>query len=493
MGPSLKEYRVVFHTVGRLLRFFSLMLLVPLVWVFRETTIGLCFVSFVFPSLLSLAIGLILNRLSRDSKEEVITVREGAVIVTFSWATVIVVSALPYMIYGLLNFSQAIFEATSGWTTTGLTMFRNVESLPKPILFWRSLTQYLGGAGFAVIMMSTIIGPTGLGFYQAEGRVDNIAPNIRHSTRLIITYYLLYALFGTIALKLTGLSLFDALNHSFTALATGGFSTKNNSIASFNKLSVELILMFLMFLGATGFGIHHAFWSRDWHALKKNSEPKQMLILIFLGTASVAFAGVGKAFSTMPDAFRHTVFQIVSALTGTGFSTVDLRSWLVFPTGFFVLIVFMLLGGCMDSTSGGIKQYRLSVLIKTFKISLKRFLLPKSSVVYVEIWKGSAKKYLEPQLIKEAFVTSAAYILSYVLGTVILTLFGYALEEAMFEFASALAGVGLSCGITSADMPLGAMWTLTVGMFMGRLEFLVVVYALAKIFSDLFKSFSEQA
>lgn len=195
MGPSLKEYRVVFHTVGRLLRFFSLMLLVPLVWVFRETTIGLCFVSFVFPSLLSLAIGLILNRLSRDSKEEVITVREGAVIVTFSWATVIVISALPYMIYGLLNFSQAIFEATSGWTTTGLTMFRNVESLPKPILFWRSLTQYLGGAGFAVIMMSTIIGPTGLGFYQAEGRVDNIAPNIRHSTRLIMTYYLLYALF----------------------------------------------------------------------------------------------------------------------------------------------------------------------------------------------------------------------------------------------------------------------------------------------------------
>ncbi len=493
MRPSLQEYRVAFRTLGRLLKFFSLMLLVPLVWVFRETTIGLCFVSFVFPSLLSLVIGLILSRLSRDSKEEVITVREGAVIVTFSWATVIVISALPYMIYGLLNFSQAIFEATSGWTTTGLTMFRNVESLPKPILFWRSLTQYFGGAGFAVIMMSTIIGPTGLGFYQAEGRVDNIAPNIRHSTRLIITYYLLYALFGTIALKLTGLSLFDALNHSFTALATGGFSTKNNSIASFNKPSVELILMFLMFLGAMGFGIHHTFWSRDWHALKKNSEPKQMLILIFLGTVSLSLAGFGKVFSTLSEGLRHAIFQVISALTGTGFSTVDLRSWLVFPTGFFVLIVFMLLGGCMDSTSGGIKQYRLSVLIKAFKISLRRFLLPKSSVVYVEIWKGSAKKYLDPQLIKEAFLTSAVYVISHALGTIILTLFGYTLEEAMFEFASALAGVGLSCGITSADMPLGAMWTLTAGMFMGRLEFLVVVYALAKIFSDLFKSFSEQA
>lgn len=493
MISSMHEYGVVFRTVGRLLVFFSLVLLVPLVWIFEETSVTHCLISFVLPSLISLTIGLIVSRLSKAEKEEVITVKEGAVIVTFSWASAVVISALPYMIYGLLNFSQAIFEATSGWTTTGLTMFQDVEGLPKPILFWRSFTQYLGGAGFAVIMMSTIIGPTGLGFYQAEGRVDNIAPNIRHSTRLIVTYYLLYALFGTIALKFAGLSFFDALNHSFTALATGGFSTRNNSIASFNNVPVELILMFLMFLGALGFGIHHAFWSRDWHALKKNSEPKQMLILIFLGTVCVSFAGFGKVFSRLSDGLRHAIFQVVSALTGTGFSTVDLRSWTAFPTGFFVLIVFMLLGGCMDSTSGGIKQYRFSVLIKAFKISLRRFLLPKSSVVYVEIWKGSTKKYLDPQLIKEAFLTSAVYVISHALGTIILTLFGYTLEEAMFEFASALAGVGLSCGITSSTMPLGAMWTLTIGMFMGRLEFLVVVYALAKIFSNLFRSFSEKA
>lgn len=493
MRLTLQEYRVVFSTLSKLLKFFSLILLLPLVWIFSEPSFFQCILSFSIPSAVAFILGFVLQRFSHATESDAITVKEGAVIVLFSWTTVIVLSALPYMLCRLLNFSQAIFEATSGWTTTGLTMFPEVEGLPKPVLFWRSLTQYLGGAGFAVIVMSTIIGPTGLGFYQAEGRVDNIAPNIRHSTRLIITYYLLYAVAGTIALMISGLNFFDALNHSLTALATGGFSTKNNSVAAFNNPATELILMFLMFLGSIGFGIHHAFWSRDWHALRKNSEPKQMIMLILLGTVCVSLTGVGKVFPTFSDSLRHGIFQVVSALTGTGFSTVDLKSWLGFPTGLFVLVVLMLLGGCMDSTSGGIKQYRLTVLFKTFKMSLRRFLLPKTSVVYVEIWKGSARRYLDPQLIREAFVTSAAYILSCVLGVLMLTFYGYSLEQAMFEFASALAGVGLSCGITSPTMPPGAMWTLTVGMFMGRLEFLVVVYALAKIFSDAFRSFPKQA
>ncbi len=493
MSSRLHEYFVVFNTTGRLFRLFSLVLLVPLVWLFTGQISFLLIFAFVLPSVVSLSVGLLMRHFSKKVGSEVITAKEGAIIVLLSWSIVIVLSALPYRIYGLLNFSQAIFEATSGWTTTGLTMFTNVEVLPKPILFWRSLTQYLGGAGFAVIVMSTIIGPTGLGFYQAEGRTDNIVPNIKYSARLIMTYYLLYALFGTIALMTSGLSFFDALNHSLTALATGGFSTKNSSIASFNNVLAELILIFLMLVGATGFGIHHALWSRDWHALKRNSEPKQMLILILFGSSCIFLAGIGKVFSNWLDAVRHGIFQVVSALTGTGFSTVDLKLWLSFPTGLFTLTVLMLLGGSMDSTSGGIKQYRLVVLFKTLSFSLKKFLLPKSSVVYVEIWKGSIKRYLDLQLIREAFMTSAAYLLSYIFGTLILTLFGYDLGQSMFEFASALAGVGLSCGVTSPGMPLGAMWTLIVGMFMGRLEFFVVIYAFAKIFSDLFGSISEQA
>ncbi|MCS7174852.1 MAG: TrkH family potassium uptake protein [Pseudothermotoga sp.] len=426
-----------------------------------------------------------MKRLSQGVVSEVITMKEGTVIVLISWLVVIFISALPYRICGLLNFSQAIFESTSGWTTTGLTMFTDVERLPKSILFWRSLTQYLGGAGFAVIVMSTLIGPTGLGFYQAEGHVDNIMPNIRYSARLIMTYYLLYAVLGTVALMFSGLNFFDALNHSMTALATGGFSTKSMSVAAFNNFVAELILILLMFIGATGFGIHHTFWSKDWYALKKNSEPRQMITLILLGGFCISLAGVGKFFPNWSEALRHGFFQVVSALTGTGFSTVDLKAWLFFPTGLFVLIILMLMGGCMDSTSGGIKQYRITVLLKTLRFSIKKFLLPKNSVVYVEIWKGSVKRYLDLQLVKEAFMIGSAYILSYIVGTFVLTLIGYDLGQAMFEFASALAGVGLSCGVTSPNMPLGAMWTLTLGMFMGRLEFFVVIYAFAKIFSDL--------
>ncbi len=478
------SYVVVLKVLSSILEFFSLILLIPLIFsvLYREFS---PMPAFLLASGLSFVFSFILRTKHRSTKMDVITSKEGAVIVFFSWLFVIFLSALPYVFAKTLSLSRAIFEATSGWTTTGLTVISDVESIPKTILFWRSFTQFLGGAGFAIIVMGAIIGPTGLGLYQAEGRVDNIVPNIRYSARIIMLVYMAYAGVGTIALKIAGMNFFDALNHSLTALATGGFSTKNNSIGFFNNVGIEIVTMILMWLGATGFGIHYAFWQKNWQALKKNPEPKQMAFFTVISATIISIAGFGKIFSNVHESVRHSLFQVVSALTGTGFSTTDLRSWLGFPPGIFVLSILMLLGGCMDSTSGGIKQYRITVLLKALVLSVKKFTLPRNAVIQVEIWKGNNKRYLDDNLIREAFLVSSLYVISFIIGTVILILYGYRISEAVFEFASALAGVGLSIGITNYSMPDGVLWTLISGMFLGRLEFLVIIYAIGKILRDI--------
>ncbi len=483
-----QTYSVVVKLLSRLLKAFCLVLLIPLMFSPFVGEFLPCGLSFGLTALICYAIAVILSTV-RGWKDipEVITIREGAILVFFSWSLIVFLSALPYTFAGVLTLDRALFESVSGWTTTGLTVMLEIDSSYRTILLWRSITQFLGGAGFAIIVMGAIIGPTGFGLYHAEGRVDNIVPNVRRSARIIMVIYLAYALAGTVALLLAGMNLFDALNHSLTALATGGFSTKSDSIAAFGSLAVEAVLIVLMLLGGTGFGIHYAFWQGNWLALKKNNEPKQMLFLIFIGTVLVLVAGKPLGIN-----LRCSVFQVVSALTGTGFSTTDLKTWLTFPVGHLILVVFMLLGGCMDSTSGGIKQYRLTVLGKTLIASFKRFLLPRSSVFDVEIWKGTAKRYLDADLIREAFLVSSLYIISFIIGSTALTLQGYSLEESLFEFASALAGVGLSSGVTNYFMPKPVLWTLMLGMFFGRLEFLVVIYAFSKIIRDISHVLSRQ-
>lgn len=416
-----------------------------------------------------------------------INYKDGAVLTISTWFVIIAISSIPHMVEGRLTFSQAIFESVSGFTTTGLTMYTDVTKIPRLILFWRSLTQYIGGAGFALLMLSMVIGPKGVGFYKAEGRADNLVPNIRRSTQIILQIYLAYTLAGTIALIIAGLNWFDALNHTMTALATGGFSTRNGSIGEFKSLFVEIIIMILMYLGATGFGIHYAFWKGNWKAVLKNGEPWLLTSSILIFGITTAFYGVGKFFKNILEALRYTIFQTISAVTGTGFQTLPLNEekWLSFSPLILSLIVLMMAGGEMDSTSGGIKQFRLWVIIRTLCDSIKGFLLPKNRVKTTVLYKGEQQIIMGPDNIKEALLILFLYIISLVIGSFILTLNGYDIERSVFEFASAMNGVGLSSGVTSPNMPIGAMWTLTIGMFTGRFEFLIIIYAVSKIIYDI--------
>jgi trk system potassium uptake protein TrkH len=424
-----------------------------------------------------------------------INYKDGAVLTIFSWIVISLLSAIPHMMLGHLTFSQAVFESVSGLSGTGLTMYLDVTRLSKLLLFWRSLTQYVGGAGFAVLMLGMLLGPKAAGFYKSEGRSDNLVPNIRRSAQIIVEIYLAYTILGTIALKIAGMNWFEALNHTMTALGTGGFSTRNGSIGEFNSIAIEIVTIFLMLIGATGFGIHYAFWKGNFKAVLKNGEPWLLINSILISSFILTVYGVGKYFKTFSEGLRYTLFQTTSAISGTGFQTLPLNDpkWLSFSPFMFILTILMLAGGEMDSTSSGIKQFRFWVILNSIQDSVKNFLLPRNTVKKKILFKGEQQIILGDDNVKEALLVFLLYIATFTLGSFILMLHGYDTQKSMFEFASAMDGVGLSCGVTSPNMPLTAMWTLIVGMFAGRFEFLIVMYAIARVFNDINTKLREKA
>ncbi|MBT1247581.1 MULTISPECIES: TrkH family potassium uptake protein [unclassified Thermosipho (in: thermotogales)] len=487
MPKKSEQYKVIIYNVGLILMYYAIIILFPIFLVLFYPNEMINIFGFAFPAFFSFILGYTLFKISNISSPQTVTVREGAVIVLLTWLSVVLIGSIPFMIIEHLTFSQAVFESTSGFTTTGLTMFTDVTNVSKMILVWRSFMQFIGGAGFALIMMGSVIGPKGFGLYHAEGRVDNIAPNIKRSARIISLIYVSYAIVGTILLDIFGMPLFDAFNHSLTALATGGFSVRNGSIGEYNNLSLEIIIIILMFLGGTGFGVHYVLWKGDFKALSKNGEPWLMLSTVFLTSTLISINGFGKIFNSFSEGFRESIFQTASAITGTGFSTVDLTNpmWVNFGLAMFILTSLMMAGGGMDSTAGGLKQYRIWVTIKVVIHSIKEFLLPSKSVTKIFAWKGQNKNTITNDDIKEIFLVFSMYFFTFFIGSIILSTYGYDLTSSMFEFASAMNGVGLSVGITKPTMPLGAMWTLTIAMFTGRLEFLVIIYAIAKLVVDL--------
>jgi len=476
-----QRYRLVFGYLGNLFIFFPILLLIPLSYCIWNPSTFAESLSFIVTAFLSFVMGLVLKMTMRVKPGSAITVQEGAIVVLFSWIIAILLSALPFVIGGYLDFTQAVFESTSGWTTTGLTLV-DVEKIPGTFLLWRSLMQYFGGAGIAIIMMSAILGPSGLGLYKAEGRMDNLVPNIKSSTRTIAVIYGSYALAGIAMYVLAGMNVFDAVNHSLTALATGGFSTRTGSIGEFNSIFIEIVTIVLMILGATGFGIHYALWKRNFRAFWKNGEPKLMFVILAVFTPLLMTGTLTVVYSSGAERFRHGLFQTVSALTGTGFSTVDFVPWNQF--GIYLIVLLMIFGGDLDSTSGGLKQYRLFALIMILWLEIRRYFLPKDALLKQEIWKGETKRYIDDSLVKEILLVFSLYFFTYAVGTGILMSYGNSMALSAFEFASALSTVGLSVGITSPGAPAGLLWTETIGMFLGRLEFVVVIYAITKLLRD---------
>ena len=476
------NYRLLSGYIGTILIIVSIIFLFPLLILpaFRDE--AKFYWLFLIPAFGSCAIGLLLRLSLRGIKEPSISIHQSGVIILFSWIIVILLSALPFYIGKQLNFTHSIFESVSGWTTTGLSVV-DVENIPKIFLIWRSIMQFFGGAGLAVLMLSTIIGPHGLGLYSAEGRTEKLLPNIVKSTKIIISIYSGYALAGILLYIFAGMNWFDAINHSFSALSTGGFSTKVNSIGAYNNIYIELITLILMILGATNFGAHFILLRGKFRQFFKIAEVRLMLILFAIFIPIVSFAAISKIYTSLGQSFRIGAFETISALTTTGFSTVSYSNWSSFAI--FILIILMLIGGSVGSTAGGIKLYRVYVLFKSFIWNIKKYFLPRNVVKENYIYTYQGISYINQSKVVELSNFLVIYIIIYLLGVSVFLFKGYSLQESMFEFASSLGTVGLSVGITNANTSSIILWTEIAGMFLGRLEFFVIFFAVIKIIKDI--------
>jgi len=343
--------------------------------------------------------------------------------------------------------------------------------------------QLAGGAGFAILMLSLVAGPSGLGLSTAEGRSDLLVPHVRQSARLVLTLYSLYVLFGIFALRIAGMGWFDAVNHSFCALSTGGFSTHTASIGFWNSPAVEVVLMVLMLLGTMNFLTAYTFWRGHWRAVLRNGEIQILTVLLFSVPVLLFFGVTRQVSPTLAEQLRTACFQVVSALSTTGFATVDLQNWN--GLGWLLVIMLMLIGGGTGSTAGGIKQQRIYLLGKILQSQLAEVFSPAKTVRQEAVWFGNHRHFLNSRDLWTTGAYIGLYLFSWLIGGCALAAFGYPLAESLFEFASVLGTVGLSVGITGSAAPDGLLWVESLGMVLGRLEFFAIFWGIIKIFRDL--------
>ena len=476
------RYSALLHYIGRMILIIGLIILSPLVNLIAfGSEIRLAY-GFIIPAIAVLSLGYILTKYFKPQPSFIPSPLESYVLVVITWILAIVFGALPFMLTIQLNIHQALFESTSGWTTTGLSII-NPDETPLMILLYRSILQYAGGAGFVIMSMSLLEAPVGRHLACAEGREDQLVPNIKRSSRLVIIIYGIYTVIGIMSLKMAGMGWFEAINHSFTAISTGGFSTKSQSIGYWKSPGIETVIIFLMLLGSTNFATAYLIFKARFRTIAKNSE------LRFLTGCLVLFLiiCVGEAACVIPilsdDAIRVHFFDMISAISTTGFTVSETNH----PTSVYwaFLTLLMVVGGGTASTAGGIKQFRVYIMLKALIWEFKKRTMPDSVIPEIDILQGEQRQFLNDEAIRRVCLYVLLYLSVLILVSILFCSYGHSFEKSLFEFASALGTVGLSTGITTPDAPALLLWCQIVGMILGRLEFFVVIIGIIKLVQDL--------
>ena len=486
-GYLRRRYRAIIGYTGLIGAIAGMVILSPLLALFfYPEEIGLAW-GFAIPGVVLTVVGGLLWRFLAPKQTISLSLPEGSIIVVLSWLVAIAVGTIPFMLIQGLNFTQAAFESTSGWTTTGLSVV-DVTQASRLILLYRSNIELAGGGGFAIIALSAISGISGAGLTSAEGRTEQLAPNVRRSAKLVLSIYSGYAVVGILALWLAGMGWFDAVNHSFAALSTGGFSTRTDSIGYWDSPTVEAVTIVLMILGTLNFLTSYFLLRGKLKAVFRNGEVKLMALVIPLCALIIFFGIAVSLYDTLGKGIRVAIFETITALSTTGFSTVGYGDWN--SLGWTILIILMLIGGGTGATAGGIKQFRIYALYRALIWEVKRMMQPKNTITEPDYWQGDRRKFLDDSQIRTTALFVFLYFVVFFIGVIVTAAYGNPLPESLFEYASSLGTVGLSIGVTGADAPVGLLWTQILGMFLGRLEFFTVFVGIIGLFKDLPAIFS---
>jgi trk system potassium uptake protein TrkH len=442
--------------------------------------------SLVLAGVITSLSGFLLWLLTRKSDNIDFGKREGYLIVSLGWIFMAAFGALPFLIYGAIpNYTDAFFETMSGFTTTGATILEDIEIIPHGLLFWRSLTQWLGGMGIIVLSLAILplLGVGGMQLFAAEVpgvTKDKLHPRVKETAKRLWGIYVIFTFTEMVLLVIGGMSLFDAINHSFTTMATGGFSTKNASTAYFTSPFIQYVFILFMMLAGMNFTIHYLAFHGKFGFFKRNSEFKTYLAFIFAATVFIMFVHVAKTNFQWEESFRQSLFHVASLTTTTGYVSSDYESWAPFSRMIFFALLFI--GGCAGSTGGGIKFVRHILLFKNSFLELKRLIHPRA-IIPVRF----NEKSVGADIISNVQAFFIFYIMIFVFGSVILALIGLDFVTAAGAAATCLGNVGPGIGAVGpvnnfAQLPEIGKWILTFFMLLGRLELFTVLI----IFSPAF-------
>ena len=448
-------------------------------------------------SITTMFIGVSSMYFTRNHKKEVQR-KEGYIIVTFGWIVMSLSGMLPYLFSGAIpGVTNAFFETISGYTTTGATILEDIEALPEGILLWRSLTHWIGGMGIIVLAIAILplLGIGGMQLFAAEApgpSADKLHPRITDTAKRLWLIYVGYTAAETLLLKLAGMSFFDAINHSLATLSTGGFSTKNASLAFWNDQPlIQYIVIFFMFLAGSNFVLSYFAFKGKVQRVLRDEEFK--FYSIFIGIFTIVVALVVYFEANVPvteyhpmvngvaeSSFRHALFQVVSVITTTGFVTADFSSWTSFLTVFFFGLFF--LGGSAGSTAGGIKVMRHLLIIKNGLLEFKRT-LHTNAVIPVRYNNKTVREHIVYNII--AFFV--LYMLAFIIGSMVLGFLGLDFESAIGGAASSLGNVGPALGSLNPmsnfnDLPMLGKWWCGFLMLLGRLELFTVLILMTPYF-----------
>jgi trk system potassium uptake protein len=404
--------------------------------------------------------------------------KHAIIVAALAYIFIPAVSAVPYVLNAGMTPLDGFFESIAGWTGSGVTMMTAPQDASRSTQLWRSVTQWIGGAGVILLMVTILIRPGTSTYvlYQSETRKEKIRPSIGSTIRTIWKLYLILTVLSFLLLYIAGMPAWDSLNTAMTGICTGGFSLYSDSIAHYDSLAVELSLLLIMIAGALPFAAMYMAFRRHFHALLHDVQVRAILAVIVVGCALLVVQNYFYYYGDIPSSLKYSVFQFVSAITTTGFQTTDVSDWS--PTALLIISIAMVSGGCAGSTVGGIKIARGIFLVNQVRLWLIKTLLPKKAVIVMKLGRHKVLEQAITEELNEATLISFLWIVNIIVSVMLLSnILGpdVNLGKIIFDVCSAQGNVGITAGVLTPAINPVAKVIFMVDMWMGRLEIVPVV------------------
>ena len=487
------NFGVIIGVLGSFVFFLGIVLLLPIpvsLW-YQDGQVW----SFLWSGLGSMLVGAAIWALFKPKAE--IHTREALLIVSLSWLIISLVGALPFTLSGTLSsYTDAVFETMSGFTTTGASILGGttaegvsnplIESVAKSILFWRSLTHWLGGMGIIVLTIAILplLGVGGMQLFQAETpgpTTDKLTPRVQQTAKFLWFVYAGMTLIQFFLLWIhPSMDAFDAINHTFATMGTGGFSTKNISVEAFESIYVEIVISLFMFLAGANFALHFRLLRGEVKGVLEDRELRFYTIVVFIAILLITLSMWLQGAYSLGEALRYGSFQAISIVTTTGFSSHDYELWPYFAQ--FTLFILFFMGGCAGSTGGGVKMIRWLILLKSTTREIKQIVHPKA-IIPIRIGNRAVDQNIQRGILGFFIL----YIFVFMLGVLALTVTGVDLLSSIGSSITALGNIGPGFGVFGptenfAPMTLFGKWIMIVMMMIGRLELFTVIVLFAPSF-----------